>query len=223
MSQNVGMSTTPPALRVSADPLQTPVLEGGDECAFMIKAQQIVAMTADAKKLLSNPEPLRVQDLRFSLGNERADDWLNESVSAISARDRREAAIKIPRQLMLSAQPNEYILTLVRVNLKLQAGIQVDSMLFVHNHDKANGGLPKLVLQKDGTPDAWAKLGFTLAETVIAKMLLEGMSVSEIAQVQSISREGVRFHIKGLLSKARCNRQSQLVAMLARSLWNPGV
>ena len=124
---------------------------------------------------------------------------------------------------MLNAQANEYILTLMRVNLELKAGIKVDSMLLVHNHAKANGGLPKLALQKDGTPDAWAKLGFTLAETAIAKMLLEGMSVSEIAQVQSISREGVRFHIKGLLGKARCNRQSQLVAMLAKSLWNPGV
>jgi len=219
---NVGIPTIQ-ALSFSADPLHTPVVEGGDECAFLIGAQQIVAMTADAKQLLSHSEPFRVQDRRFFLGDERADDWLNESVSALSAADRREAAKKVPRQLMLSAQPNDYILTLIRVNLKLNAGVRVDSMLFVHNHNKANGGLPKLVLQKYGAPDAWAKLGFTLAETVIAKLLLEGMSVSEIAKAQSISREGVRFHVKGLLGKARCNRQSQLVAMLAKSLWNPGV
>jgi len=222
VAQNAGIPIIR-ALSFSAEPLHTPVLEGGDECAFLIGGQQIVAMTADAKQLLSHPEPFRVQDRRFFLGDERADDWLNESVSALSAADRREAAKKVPRQLMLSAQPNDYILTLIRVNLKLNAGVRVDSMLFVHNHNKANGGLPKLVLQKYGAPDAWAKLGFTLAETVIAKLLLEGMSVSEIAKAQSISREGVRFHVKGLLGKARCNRQSQLVAMLAKSLWNPGV
>ncbi len=122
---------------------------------------------------------------------------------------------------MILTHPDEYILTLVRVRLKLEVGVNVDSMLFVHNHTKANGGFTKLVQEDHETPRAWAELGFTPAETIIVSFLLDGRSVSEIAEIQSISKEGVRFHIKGLLGKTRCHRQSQLVARLARLLWNP--
>lgn len=204
-------------LRFSTDPSQTPVLEGGDECAFLMHARKIVAMTAEARRLLSDPNSFKVQDSRFSLGDARADQWLYESVAALTTTQQREAIRKIPRQVLIATHPDEYILTLVRVRLKLEVGVKVDSMLFVHNHTKASGGLTKLV--QEGR--AWAELGFTQAETIIASFLLDGRSVSEIAEIQSISKEGVRFHIKGLLSKTRCHRQSQLVAKLARLLWNP--
>ena len=208
-------------LRFSTDPSQTPVLEGGDECAFLMHARQIVAMTAAARRLLSDSNSFKVQDSHFSLGDARADHWLNESIAALTTTQQREAIQKIPRQVLIATYPDEYILTLVRVRLKLEVGVKVDSMLFVHYHTKANGGLTKLVQEGHETPRAWADLGFTHAETIIASFLLDGRSVSEIAEIQSISKEGVRFHIKGLLSKTRCNRQSQLVAKLARLLWNP--
>ncbi len=210
------------AVRFLADPSDTPVLEGGDECAFLIQTRQIVAMTADAKQLLSSQNSFTVQNRQLSLGDERADAWLYESIASLAAVDQRRTISKVSRQLLISTLPNDYILTLVRVRMKLDAGARVDSMLFVHNHTKVSGGLPKLEVQGNGILDPWANLGFTQAETVIAKRLLEGLSVSEIAEAQSISREGVRFHIKGLLGKARCNRQSQLVAKLARLRWGTG-
>lgn len=53
---------------------------------------------------------------------------------------------------------------------------------------------------------------FTRAEAEVAEMLLGGASVKEIALRKKVSIETTRSHLKRLMAKACCTRQSELIA-----------
>lgn len=58
---------------------------------------------------------------------------------------------------------------------------------------------------------------FTGREAHIAILLLEGMTVAEIASRLEISNYTVRQHLKSVFAKTGCDRQSELVAVLMRA------
>jgi DNA-binding CsgD family transcriptional regulator len=57
--------------------------------------------------------------------------------------------------------------------------------------------------------------GLTPAETRIARLLCEGLSINEIAESSLVSVHTVRSQVKALLEKTDCNRQAELVARLS--------
>lgn len=60
--------------------------------------------------------------------------------------------------------------------------------------------------------------GLTPAEAAVAGALADGKSVEEIAAALGVSLNTVRTHVKNTLAKTGTNRQSQLVALLLRSV-----
>ncbi len=57
--------------------------------------------------------------------------------------------------------------------------------------------------------------GFTPAETRVARSLASGSSVDDICSCSGVSRNTVRTHLRRVLEKTGCNRQSEAVALLA--------
>jgi DNA-binding CsgD family transcriptional regulator len=59
--------------------------------------------------------------------------------------------------------------------------------------------------------------GFTACEARLAKLLVQGYSTQEAAQVLSVSINTVKTHLKGIFEKTGYNKQSQVVAALNNS------
>lgn len=62
--------------------------------------------------------------------------------------------------------------------------------------------------------------GFTDAEAQVASQLLKGMSLSDIAESTSRSRETVKSHLKSLFKKTGTRRQAELVSLLSRTCFS---
>ena len=56
----------------------------------------------------------------------------------------------------------------------------------------------------------------TRREAQIMTLLGEGREVGQIALLLGITRETVRFHLKAILGKTGCHRQSEIVAICQR-------
>ena len=54
----------------------------------------------------------------------------------------------------------------------------------------------------------------TPAEARVARGLVAGKTLEEIANDQSVSRNTVRTHLRGVMEKTGCNRQAEVVALL---------
>jgi len=54
----------------------------------------------------------------------------------------------------------------------------------------------------------------TPAEARVARGLAGGKTLEEIATEQSVSRNTVRTHLRGVMEKTGCNRQAEVVALL---------
>ena len=201
---------------------ELPLLKDIDECAFALRGDRVIAMSEKAKSLLSASDFIIANNHRLSLGHTDADSWLTQSLSVLAGTNRPESRHAPSRQLILPSRQVDYVLTLVNGKLIPEPNLNSTAALLVHTHNKSHNGTPGNTQDGAAIRHPWKDLGLTPSETEIARLLLDGLSVIEIAKAQSVSREGVRFHIKGLLSKTQCNRQSQLVAKLARLLWNPG-
>lgn len=57
--------------------------------------------------------------------------------------------------------------------------------------------------------------GLTRAEIALTEKLANGQTLTEAAEVASISRETARTHLKSILRKTGTRRQSELTALLA--------
>ena len=54
----------------------------------------------------------------------------------------------------------------------------------------------------------------TPAEACVARGLVAGKTLEEIAAEQFVSRNTVRTHLRGVMEKTGCNRQAEVVALL---------
>lgn len=74
------------------------------------------------------------------------------------------------------------------------------------------------------TPDRGYKLhslarrGFTAAEAACALLIVEGLSIDQVAARQGISRNTVRAHLRSLYAKTGTHRQAALAALVNRVL-----
>lgn len=77
-----------------------------------------------------------------------------------------------------------------------------------------------LVMTPVGSPQAPAielvqsLYDLTPAEARVARGLVAGKTLEEIANDQSVSRNTVRTHLRGVMEKTGCNRQAEVVALL---------
>lgn len=60
--------------------------------------------------------------------------------------------------------------------------------------------------------------GFTMQEARTASLLASGLGLAEVAARLSISRETVRYHLKGLFAKSGVHSQREFVQFITRSL-----
>lgn len=86
-------------------------------------------------------------------------------------------------------------------------------------------GACRLSLQSGApTPDRGGRLqslarrGFTAAEAACALLIVEGLSIDQVAARQGISRNTVRAHLRSLYAKTGTHRQAALAALVNRAL-----
>ena len=78
-----------------------------------------------------------------------------------------------------------------------------------------------LVMTPVGAPQAPATelvqslYDLTPAEARVARGLVAGKTLEDIAAEQSVSRNTVRTHLRGVMEKTGCNRQAEVVALLS--------
>ncbi len=78
-----------------------------------------------------------------------------------------------------------------------------------------------LVMTPVGSPQAPATelvqslYDLTPAEARVARGLVAGKTLEDIAAEQSVSRNTVRTHLRGVMEKTGCNRQAEVVALLS--------
>jgi DNA-binding CsgD family transcriptional regulator len=60
----------------------------------------------------------------------------------------------------------------------------------------------------------------TPAEARVARELASGLAVDDIATAGGVSPNTIRTHVRGVLEKTGCNRQSEVVALLT-GIWSP--
>ncbi|MGE0859046.1 MAG: helix-turn-helix transcriptional regulator [Gammaproteobacteria bacterium] len=63
-----------------------------------------------------------------------------------------------------------------------------------------------------------ARRGFTAAEAACALLIVEGLSIDQVAARQGISRNTVRAHLRSLYAKTGTHRQAALAALVNRAL-----
>jgi DNA-binding CsgD family transcriptional regulator len=66
-------------------------------------------------------------------------------------------------------------------------------------------------------------LGLTAAEQRVARGLLEGLTLAEVAERNGVSRETVRTQLRAMLAKTATRRQGELLMVLQRALALPAV
>ncbi|MEY8120158.1 helix-turn-helix transcriptional regulator [Falsihalocynthiibacter sp. BN13B15] len=62
----------------------------------------------------------------------------------------------------------------------------------------------------------WNAFKLTNAEAELASLLLEGCTIGDCAQKQSLAKQTLRNHLGSIMKKTKTNRQPQLVALLTR-------
>jgi DNA-binding CsgD family transcriptional regulator len=60
----------------------------------------------------------------------------------------------------------------------------------------------------------------TPAEARVARKLASGLAVDDIATAAGVSPNTTRTHVRGVLEKTGCSRQSEVVALL-NGIWSP--
>jgi DNA-binding CsgD family transcriptional regulator len=60
----------------------------------------------------------------------------------------------------------------------------------------------------------------TPAEARVARSLASGLTVDDIAAAGGVSPNTTRTHVRGVLEKTGCSRQSEVVALLT-GIWSP--
>lgn len=141
-------------------------------------------------------------------------------VCALSAHERRlSAAISL---LLRSPRPPEGGRKCERVPLHFANGMPAQSLLgcvrLIHN------GQPSLLLalvshREDADLDnslAVELFGFTPAEARLARRVISGCELSEIAAESRLSLETARSHLKSVFAKTETHRQAELVSLLLR-------
>ncbi|WP_137373829.1 helix-turn-helix transcriptional regulator [Vibrio gallaecicus] len=59
----------------------------------------------------------------------------------------------------------------------------------------------------------------TPSEGDVLKLILQGWSSTEVANIRQVSKETVRSQIKSILNKSQCNSQNQLIACYGHYKW----
>ncbi|NOH97736.1 helix-turn-helix transcriptional regulator [Vibrio sp. 99-70-13A1] len=67
--------------------------------------------------------------------------------------------------------------------------------------------------------DVVAQPDLTPSELEVLKLILQGWSSTEVANIRQVSKETVRSQIKSILNKSQCNSQNQLIACYGHNKW----
>lgn len=89
------------------------------------------------------------------------------------------------------------------------AAFRASCALFFRNSDKWPPDRVRAVLKQ---------LGFTPAETELAEALIEGLTLDECCARLGRTRNTLRSRMKAMLAKAGVHRQSQLIALILKSV-----
>lgn len=91
-----------------------------------------------------------------------------------------------------------------------------------HNVYEKQGARLALVIQdttealKLSHSALWNAFKLTNAEAELASLLLDGCTIGDCAQKQSLAKQTLRNHLGSIMKKTKTNRQPQLVALLTR-------
>lgn len=179
------------------------------QAIFLLDAQlRLVFSTPDAHKLLETCSALRVgRHGQLEIVDAKQQLALQQLLQELlQARDTQQL---VPRQLAVAAGgAQQHPLKLSAIALCDNPSISDSAIriaVFVDNPARAR------LVSQDYLQQAFA---FTRTETQIAQLLLNGMSLAQIAASRHTSIETVRWQIKSLLQKTNTKSQAEIIKLL---------
>jgi len=187
------------------------------ENAVDVIASGLVLLDAKGKCVLANRSARTVLDRRDGLlldgaslcaSTSTESTRLNELIrSAISGfettRDQRSRAMVISRA---TAMPLQILVAPLRRETISTSGEAV-AIVFIRDPEEEQTATPSGVYQM--------LFGLTRAEARLAVALMDGRSLSETAEIHSVSLETVRSQLKSIFQKTGTTRQGELIRILA--------
>lgn len=176
----------------------------------------LVLVDATAKVLFANRNARAIVDRRdglaFCRGELVAQDVsARAALRAIVAATISGSAIKGKQSAMLVSRATKRPLQIVAVPYPSETNLptpgKAAAVVFITDPD-----------QKPATQPETLRLlyGLTCAETKLAMLLLDGISLLEAAELSNVGRETVRSQLKSIFGKTGTRRQSELIGLLAR-------
>lgn len=186
-------------------------LKRTNQAIFLLDAQlRLVFSTPEALKLLESNNTLRIgRSGQLEVMEAKQQFALNELFQELlRAQDTQNL---MPRQLAIASGgmgTTQHPLKISAIRL-CDNDSQIDSAIHIAVFVE-NPGRARLVPQ-DYLQQAFA---FTRTETQIAQLLLNGMSLAQIAASRHTSLETVRWQIKSLLQKTNTKSQAEIIRLL---------
>ena len=176
---------------------------------------KIIFLNAFAELLLNQPGcPLKVESLRLHANSSSATAILRQDIKTVIDLARGKP-ITPPQIRSLSRVADEGApiwLMIAPARHPERFGLSVYeplAIIFVAD--------PSISLPNE--PEAMIKqFGLTTAEAQVVVKLMSGNNLDKIAEHRRVSRETVRVQIRSILDKTDTRSQSQLIALLSRSL-----
>lgn len=174
----------------------------------------MIVLTNGMDVVISNKEAQRLMDARGGLWIDRAQRLccpptvnLREAVTAVQQTARAEGTTR-SRYLTVPAGADRSDLLVEVVPLRdhageIECGFQ-GSLVIVIDPDNQRA------LSADGLREMH---NLTAAENETCQLLLQGLTLNDIAEKRGVGLSTVRSHIKSLLHKTGCNRQSALIRL----------
>ena len=168
-------------------------------------SERVVGVTVEAEKMLRAERFIRVRQKRLE-AVDRAGNVRLQSALSLACRRHGIAARALPTNVVLRDDGGTIkvaeIVSLPEPKFNLRFG---PVAIVAFRRRKPLAAAPELLREA---------FGFTLAESEIALVLLDGTPTASIAKTRRTSLETVRTQIKGLLYKAGVNSRASLCNLL---------
>lgn len=197
------------ALKHKGAQLVTDVFDGMSVIAFLLDRRgKVAALTNTADEFLGrSPCPLRLSGKHLLASRASEDRALQQGISQSLSK----MASHVPRIWLPGANVLEgHVCDLFPLPRREWSFGHEPRVLLVVRQINRRRADETAILQK--------ALGLTLAEADVAKLMVEGLSRDQVADLRGSSAGTVHAQIKSLFRKSDVSREAELVALIARLL-----
>lgn len=207
LANSMDLRATLQRVRASSEFYQEAMDQLGVGALFLNAAGHVVQSNNTGAELLAQRNGLYLRDGKLAVNKGRTGEHFRAMLRALLSAD-----ASTPRGMRLLDDHGNMLLEIVGRRLPSNGAFEAKTPVVVL--------LVTACREERKEPSAHLLhdlYGFTACEARLAKLLVQGYSAQEAADVLSVSINTVKTHLKGIFEKMGYNKQSQVVAALNNS------